>query len=181
MCHRVSEAAILYTLVELTVAGYTLVPHLCLKWGTWGTFLLCASFWGTYFFQPMRGNYFILWLSETALKILQDGSHFGSSFELLELLCWKAAHFELPIFLLNNNSNIPLFLFMCQRMSESVGVQSWKYCRMGPPFVPQMYLNWGTWGTYRLCTSFWGTYFSQPMKIQYYKWLRWVSKSYILY
>ena len=27
--------------------GYTLVPHLCLIWGTWGTYMFCASFWGT--------------------------------------------------------------------------------------------------------------------------------------
>ena len=43
------------------------------------------------------------------------------------------------------------------------------FCRSGPTFVPHMYPIWGTWGTYRFFTPFWGTYFNQPMKVQYYK------------
>ena len=65
-------------------SGYTLVPHRYPIWGTWGTFLLFPPFWGTYFSQPMRGNYFILCVRGfrrlcPALKILQDGSHFSGS------------------------------------------------------------------------------------------------------
>ena len=34
---------------------------------------------------------------------------------------------------------------------------------MGYTCVPHMYPIWGTWGTYRLCTPFWGTYFNQSL------------------
>ena len=29
--------------------GPTLVPHRYPMWGTWGTYMFCAPFWGTYF------------------------------------------------------------------------------------------------------------------------------------
>ena len=56
-------------------------------------------------------------------------------------------------------------------------MQDLKFSRSRPTFVPHMYPIWGTWGTYRLCTPFWGTYFNQSMKMQYYKFTLFYNQS----
>ena len=48
-------------------------------------------------------------------------------------------------------------------------MQDWKFSRSRPTLVPHLCLIWGTWGTFLLSASFWGTYLNQPMKMQYYK------------
>jgi hypothetical protein len=71
-----------YAGLKFSRMGPTLVPHLCLIWGTWGTFLLCASFWGTYFNQPMKMQEDIRGCQRSPIyriEMFQDGSHFSAS------------------------------------------------------------------------------------------------------